>query len=62
MRSACPVLFRDTRHKGQKVMWTLKTVSQGTNVKEAAASNIDGFLWRDTSISTTQLNRHFGIK
>jgi hypothetical protein len=26
-------------------------------VLDAATSNIDGFLWRDTCVSSTQLNR-----
>jgi hypothetical protein len=29
----------------------------GNNVLDAAACNIDGFLWRDTFVSSTQLNR-----
>jgi hypothetical protein len=31
--------------------------SQGNNLLEAAASNMDGFLWRDTFVSSSQLNR-----
>jgi hypothetical protein len=31
--------------------------SQGNNVIDAAASDLDGFLWRDTWDSSTQLNR-----
>jgi hypothetical protein len=31
--------------------------SQGKNVLNAAASNIDGYLWSDTCVSSTQLNR-----
>jgi hypothetical protein len=27
------------------------------NVQDAASSNIDVFLWRDTHVSSTQLNR-----
>jgi hypothetical protein len=34
----------------------------GNNVQDAAASNIDGFLWRDACVSSTQLNRPFGNK
>jgi hypothetical protein len=30
------------------------------NVLAAAASNIDGFLWRDTRVSPMQLNRIVG--
>jgi hypothetical protein len=37
----------------------LTQFSQGNNVLEDAASNIDGFLWRDTSFSSTQLNSPF---
>jgi hypothetical protein len=35
----------------------LTPFSQGSNVLDAAASNIDGFLWRDAGVSSTQLNR-----
>jgi hypothetical protein len=35
----------------------LSKFSQEINVLCAAASNIDGFLWRDTCVSSTQLNR-----
>jgi hypothetical protein len=31
--------------------------SFGNNVLDAALSNIRDFLWRDTSVSSTQLNR-----
>jgi hypothetical protein len=31
----------------------LKWFSQGNNMVEAAASNIDGFLWRDIYVSST---------
>jgi hypothetical protein len=32
---------------------------QGNNVLNAAASNLDPFLWRDTCVSPTQLNSTF---
>jgi hypothetical protein len=32
------------------------------NVQDAAASNIYGFFWRDTSISSTQLTKSFWNK
>jgi hypothetical protein len=35
----------------------LTLFSQGNNVLDAAASNIDGFLWREREVSSTQLNR-----
>jgi hypothetical protein len=35
----------------------LTQFSQANNVLGAAASNIVGFLWRDTCVSSTQLNR-----
>jgi hypothetical protein len=35
----------------------LTQLSQGTNVLDAPDSNIHGFLWRDTCVSSTQLNR-----
>jgi hypothetical protein len=35
----------------------LTQFSQRNNVLDAAATNIDGFLWRDTCVSSTQLNR-----
>jgi hypothetical protein len=31
-------------------------------MQDAAYPNIDGFRWRDTSVSSTQLNRLFGTK
>jgi hypothetical protein len=34
----------------------LKQFSQGTNVLDAPDSNIHGFLWRDTGVSSTQLS------
>jgi glutaredoxin 2 len=34
-------------------------LSEGNNVLDAAASIIDGLLWRDTFLSSTQLNRPF---
>jgi hypothetical protein len=37
-------------------------VSQGNNVLDASASNIDAFLWRDTCVSSTQRNRPIGSK
>jgi hypothetical protein len=36
---------------------TLTQLSQGNNTICAAASNIDGFLWRSTGIFSTELNR-----
>jgi hypothetical protein len=33
------------------------SIFTGSNVIDAAASNIAGFLWRDTSVSSTQLNK-----
>jgi hypothetical protein len=35
----------------------LTKFSQGNNVLNAAASDIDGVLWRDTFVSSTHLNR-----
>jgi hypothetical protein len=35
----------------------LTEFSKGSNVLGAVASNIDGFLWTDTCVSSTQLNR-----
>jgi hypothetical protein len=35
----------------------LTQCTQGNNVLDAATSNIGGFLWRDTCVSSTQLNR-----
>jgi hypothetical protein len=35
----------------------LTLFSQGSNVLDAAASNIDGFLWREREVSSTPLNR-----
>jgi hypothetical protein len=35
-------------------------LSQRNNELDAAASNIGGFLWRDTRVSSTQLNRPIG--
>jgi hypothetical protein len=40
----------------------LTKFSQGNNVLYGAASNRDGFLWRDTCVSSTQLNRPIRIK
>jgi hypothetical protein len=36
--------------------------SQGNNMLDAAASNIDDFLWRDTCVSLIQHNRPIGSK
>jgi hypothetical protein len=36
----------------------LTQFSQKNNGLDASATNIDGFLWRGTSISMTQLNRN----
>jgi hypothetical protein len=35
----------------------LTQFTQGNNVLDAAASNTDGFVLRDTYVSSTQLNR-----
>jgi hypothetical protein len=35
----------------------LTKFSKGNNVLDAAAYNIDGFLWRDTCVPSSQLNR-----
>jgi hypothetical protein len=35
----------------------LSQFSQGNNVLDASASNLDGFPWRDTCVSSTLLNR-----
>jgi hypothetical protein len=40
----------------------LSQLSQGNNVQDAASSSIDDFLWRDTCVSSTQLNRSFWNK
>jgi hypothetical protein len=40
----------------------LTQLSKGNNMQGAATSNIDGFLWKDTCVSSTQLNWPFGIK
>jgi hypothetical protein len=34
----------------------LTLFSQGNNVLDTAASNIDRFLWRESEVSSTQLN------
>jgi hypothetical protein len=36
--------------------------SQGNHVFGAAVSNVDGFLWRDTCLSSTHLTSLFGDK
>jgi hypothetical protein len=36
--------------------------SEGNNVLYAAAPNIDSFLWKDTCVSSTQLNWPFGTQ
>jgi hypothetical protein len=42
----------------QKIFLTkTNSVLQGNNVPVAPASNINGFLWRDTCVASTQLNR-----
>jgi hypothetical protein len=33
------------------------SISQGNNVLDAPASNTDGLVWRDTCVSSTQMNR-----
>jgi hypothetical protein len=35
----------------------LTQFSQGNNILDAPASNTDGFLWRDTCISSSPVNR-----
>jgi hypothetical protein len=45
-----------TKYSFQK----LTQFSQGDNVLDAADSNVDGFLWRDVCVSSTQLNRPNG--
>jgi hypothetical protein len=35
----------------------LNQISQGNKVRDAAASNLDGFLLRDICVSSTQVNR-----
>jgi hypothetical protein len=40
----------------------LTKFSQGNNVLDAATSNIGGFLWRGTCVSSTQLSRHIWSK
>jgi hypothetical protein len=35
---------------------------QGSYVQDASAPNIDGFLWIDTRVSSTQVNRPLGSK
>jgi hypothetical protein len=35
----------------------LTEFSQGNNVQDDPESNIHGFLWRDTCVSSSQLNR-----
>jgi hypothetical protein len=43
-------------------LWKLSLLSQRNNVLDAAASNRDGFLWRDTCVTSAQLNRLFSTK
>jgi hypothetical protein len=43
------------KHSFQK----LTQLSQGNNVLDTADSNINGFLWRDTCVSSTQVRRPF---
>jgi hypothetical protein len=38
----------------------LTQFSKNNNVQDVAVSNILGFLWRHTCVSSTQLNRSFG--
>jgi hypothetical protein len=40
----------------------LSQFSLGNNVLDTAASDIYGFPWRDTSVSSTQLNRPISNK
>jgi hypothetical protein len=40
----------------------LMQFSQGNNVLDDAASNIDCFLWRNTCVSSTELTGIFGAK
>jgi hypothetical protein len=46
----------------QKFPFKNEMNSQGKNVVDAAASNIDGFLWRDKRSFLTQQNRPFWRK
>jgi hypothetical protein len=41
---------------------TLCKFSEANNVLDVATSNIDGFPWRDTCVSSTQLNRTYRSK
>jgi hypothetical protein len=41
-------------------MFKSNSILQENNVLDAAAFNIDGFLWRDTCVSSTKLNRPTG--
>jgi hypothetical protein len=41
----------------RSIPFKLTLLSQGKIVLHAAASNTHGFLWRDTHVPTTQLNR-----
>jgi hypothetical protein len=52
MSLSCPENFDLKEFSFQK----LTQFSQANNVLDAAASNINGFLWRDTWVSSTQLN------
>jgi hypothetical protein len=40
----------------------LTPFSQGNNVQDGSVSNTHGFLWRDTCVSASQLNRPFWNK
>jgi hypothetical protein len=42
------------------LLQTLTQFSQGNNVLNATLSNIDGFLWTDACVSSTQLNKPNG--
>jgi hypothetical protein len=41
---------------GRKYSFQKLKIAQGNNVLYTAASNIDGFLWGNTCVSSTQLN------
>jgi hypothetical protein len=41
----------------EELLSKITEFSQENNVLESAASFIDGFFWRDTCVSSTQVNR-----
>jgi hypothetical protein len=44
----------------RSITFKSNSILQENNVLDAAASNIDGFLWRDTCVSSTKLNSLIG--